>query len=410
MDWKPTAEHERALDAVAQWIREGSQQVFRLFGYAGTGKTTLAKYFAQGVRGQVYFAAFTGKAAYVLTQKGCAASTIHSLIYVPKNKSRATLIELQDLLLEVKSEFLQKGMDPPEIEKQERVIALKKRITEENLNMQRPMFSLNLDSPLNNASLLVVDEVSMVDEQMGKDLEKFGCPILVLGDPGQLPPVFGTGYFTKQDPDFMLEEPHRTAKDSPIIQLATQVRKEQKLTVGDYGHSKVIKWNDITKEDALAADQIIVGTHKLRRAMNRRMRDLLGLTTLNALPTKGDRLVCLRNDHDVGFLNGSIWECENAIDTDDDRVALEVLSEDKKRTVACEAHVYHFREQDVPFWDKLEAQEFDYGYALTCHKSQGSSWDDVLVFDESKTFRQHRHKWLYTAITRAAEAVTVVMK
>ena len=56
--------------------------MFRLFGYAGTGKTTLARYFAENVDGEVQFAAFTGKAAQVLRTKGCDnASTIHSLIY-----------------------------------------------------------------------------------------------------------------------------------------------------------------------------------------------------------------------------------------------------------------------------------------------------------------------------------------
>ena len=47
--------------------------MFRLFGYAGTGKTTLAKHIAEGVDGKVLFAAFTGKAALVMRSKGCPA-------------------------------------------------------------------------------------------------------------------------------------------------------------------------------------------------------------------------------------------------------------------------------------------------------------------------------------------------
>jgi len=83
MNYSP--EQQRALDAVSAWHKEKSQQVFRLFGYAGTGKTTLAKHFAEGVKGSVYFGAFTGKAAHVLQQKGClGATTIHSLIYKSK--------------------------------------------------------------------------------------------------------------------------------------------------------------------------------------------------------------------------------------------------------------------------------------------------------------------------------------
>src|SRR5947207_14983979 len=82
-------EQDAALNAVAAWLkakpgRGNTPLVFRLFGYAGTGKTTLAKHLAHGVNGKVLFAAFTGKAALVMRRKGCeGASTIHSLIYKP---------------------------------------------------------------------------------------------------------------------------------------------------------------------------------------------------------------------------------------------------------------------------------------------------------------------------------------
>jgi exodeoxyribonuclease-5 len=62
-----------------------------------------------------------------------------------------------------------------------------------------------------------------------------------------------------------------------------------------------------------------------------------------------------------------------------------------------------------PDWKMLKgSQEFDYGYAITCHKSQGSQWDNVLVYDESWCFRDQWERWLYTAITRAAEKITIV--
>src|SRR5262252_10348710 len=87
---------DAALRAVAGWLkskpgRGRTPQVFRLFGYAGTGKTTLAKHVAEGVDGKVVFAAFTGKAALVMRRKGCAgASTIHSLIYKPPESNEET--------------------------------------------------------------------------------------------------------------------------------------------------------------------------------------------------------------------------------------------------------------------------------------------------------------------------------
>ena len=86
-------QQDAALSAVADWLKAkpgqtGTPPLFRLFGYAGTGKTTLARHLAQDVDGKVLFAAFTGKAALVMRRKGCeGASTIHSLIYRPIERS-----------------------------------------------------------------------------------------------------------------------------------------------------------------------------------------------------------------------------------------------------------------------------------------------------------------------------------
>ena len=59
MIWPP--QQEAALNAVATWLKRGEPQLFRLFGYAGTGKTTLAKKIAEDSDGDVAFAAFSGK-------------------------------------------------------------------------------------------------------------------------------------------------------------------------------------------------------------------------------------------------------------------------------------------------------------------------------------------------------------
>ena len=405
MEW--SAEQQRALDAVARWHQQGSQQVFRLFGYAGTGKTTLAKHFAEGVKGPVYFGAFTGKAAYVLQQKGCfGATTIHSLIYNPQDRSRKNLRQLEDELLSLKSEYQRNQMPEEEIENQEPIIKLRNQIRVEEENLKRPAFALNPESPIKDASLVIIDECSMVDERMGMDLLSYDTPVLVLGDPAQLPPVAGAGFFTEQKPDFMLEDIHRQAKDSPIIRMATDVRQGRGLALGEYEDSRVIPWNDVDKDAVLAADQVIVGTNKLRRNSNYRIRSLRGYG--QALPAQGDRVVCLRNDHEQGLLNGGIWSVQQAIDTDDGKMTLDVLSEDGEANVVCEAHTAHFLGHELAWWERKEAQEFDFGYALTCHKSQGSQWENVVVFDQSRSFRENARQWLYTAVTRASEKVTVV--
>ena len=61
---------------------------------------------------------------------------------------------------------------------------------------EAPSFELWDDAPASKAKLIVIDECSMVDAELGRDLMSFGVPLLVLGDPAQLPPIQGGGFFT----------------------------------------------------------------------------------------------------------------------------------------------------------------------------------------------------------------------
>lgn len=437
MKWSP--QQDQALVAVADWLRDKSSPFFYLAGYAGSGKTTLAKYFADSSPGQTSYAAFTGKAAYVMAQKGChKASTIHSLIYHPKEKCRVALAQLNKeiaaltaALGETSDESDEADFDeamraavsaspePPSDRSSSELarLTLRRRLREleakrvlERANLARPAFTLNLDSEVRFSSLIVIDECSMVDEQIGTDLLSFEIPILVLGDPAQLPPVGGGAYFTGQKPDFMLTEIHRQARGNPIIDLATRVRCGEGLPgVGSYGESRIVRAGSTGKEDALAADQFLVGRNTTRHAGNRRYRELLGMT--GPWPNPGDKLVCLRNNHDLGLLNGSLWNTLECEELDDDHLYLS-LKNDEGIEVECEAHTAHFigtETTDLPWYERKEAEEFDFGYALTVHKAQGSQWGNVFLVDESRCFRQHAKRWAYTAITRAAEKITIVV-
>lgn len=371
--WSP--QQDGALTAVSRWLKagRGAPQVFRLFGYAGTGKSTLAREFAADVDGDVLFGAFTGKAAHVMHRKGCkGASTIHSMIY---------------------------------------------RLDEEDKMREEPRFILNPDSPVKGAALVIIDECSMVDEFLGRDLLSFRTPILVLGDPAQLPPVKGAGFFTEAQPDVMLTEVHRQAAESPIIRLATKVREGERLEVGEFGDARVITRAGVTPDAVLAADQVLVGLNKTRTAYNARIRTLKGISA--ALPTPGERLVCLRNVKDKRLLNGSLW---SVVDTKKPTSRTKALGVTKLKIApdddgAQERHVdvtvknefWSGHEGDLEWQDKKGTEEFTFGYALTCHKAQGSQWDEVIVFDESSAFREDKNRWLYTATTRAAERLTIVI-
>ncbi|WP_438747649.1 ATP-dependent DNA helicase [Pararhizobium sp. O133] len=375
MEFAP--QQDEALKAVSRWLKEGRSPLFRLFGYAGTGKTTLARHFAEHVDGDVLFAAFTGKAAQVLRSKGASnAKTIHSLIYRPRGEE------------EVSDE-------------------------ETGKTSIAPMFSINRQSPVAKAALIIIDECSMVDEALGRDLMSFGTPILVLGDPGQLPPVSGGGYFTNEEPDYLLTDIHRQARDNPIIQLAMHVREGKEIMHGDYGSTaRVISKNEVTQSLVLEADQVLVGTNKTRRRYNMRLRELKGFST--DYPQSGDKLVCLRNDPAKGLLNGSLWQVmTSSKETVKPGINLMIRPEDDDMDrgaakIKLLKQAFEDVEGEIPWTTRKRYDEFDYGYALTVHKAQGSQWNDVVLFDESWAFRDTRERWLYTAITRAAETLTIV--
>jgi exodeoxyribonuclease V len=365
-----TPHQDSALNAVADWLKagpgtRGTPQVFRLFGYAGTGKTTLARHLAEDVDGKVLFGAFTGKAALVMRRKGCAgAATIHSMIYRARESGEET-----------------------------------------------PSFELWDEAPAAKASLIVIDECSMVDAELGRDLLSFGTPLLVLGDPAQLPPIQGGGFFTDAEPDAMLTEVHRQAADDPIIHLSMAVREGEWIEPGRYGETEVVRKDALDPARVLAADQVLVGRNATRRAYNARLRERRGFT--EPLPQADDKLVCLRNNRRKGLFNGGLWKVkERSAPRATGTVGLRLLPDEDvgravKVTVRRECFTGGIEELD---WaQRKRNDEFDYGYVLTVHKAQGSQWDDVVLFDESFAFQESRARWLYTGITRAARRLTIVM-
>lgn len=396
-NWSP--QQVQALDRVGRWLKNKDKPFFQLAGYAGTGKTTLAKHLAASVDGPVFFAAFTGKAAHVLSKSGALnVSTIHKLIYQPKDKSQQHLKELEALRAQLRT------VRPLPEEELERV---EQKIEAERVNLSRPMFALKEESPLRGASLLVVDEYSMISEEMGADLVSFGVPILALGDPGQLPPVQAAPYFRNQ-PDILLTEIHRQAKDNPIIWMSQEIREGRELEPGRYGSSRVARYNDIPRdrlaEVILQADQLLVGKNETRASSNQRVRELLGRQS--PYPEQDDKLVCLRNNHDSGLLNGQIWTASaDHVEVDDKTLMLNVVGEDGQ-TLEAIAHSHYFHGRTPPPWEIKDAECFDYGYALTVHKAQGSQWPGVVLLDE--WYGRDRRKWLYTAVTRASDVIRIV--
>lgn len=378
-----STQQSNALLAAEQWLKSwyantaGTPQVFKVFGYAGSGKTTIAVYFAKTIGRGVLAACFTGKAALVLQKKGFLASTIHSLIY-----------------------------------KCEEVDVMDEKTGEPTGETELAFVLNHEDSPLLNAKLLIVDEVSMVNKELAEDLLSFGKPILVLGDPGQLPPITGTGYFTSGQPNIMLSEIHRQALDNPIIRMSLDIRTGKGIRKGKYGESEVVAKSNLDYQvDLLSTDQVICGLNRTRRNLNDRARIYRGFNQPN-IPMDREKLICLKNNREKGFLNGSFWMPTAAPVLDGEYAEMNLTSLDMAgKTAKAKVPLEFFRgeEDKLPGAKRRGGDEFDFGYVITAHKSQGSQWDSVLVINENYCFREHAVKWLYTAVTRAAEKLKLAV-
>ena len=168
---------------------------------------------------------------------------------------------------------------------------------------------LNEQSIVRDAKLIVLDEVSMVGEEMARDLLAFGKPILVLGDPGQLPPIKGEGAFTSDAPDVMLTEIHRQAGESAIIRLATLARQGQPIAYGEHDPYVWKMPRDVDRRPSSCSGrpgdlrpQRHPGAAQPRHEAGRRVPR--SLSHGRGAPEHAEKIICLKNRADLGIVNG----------------------------------------------------------------------------------------------------------
>lgn len=415
-------------------------QSFVFAGYAGSGKSTCVGTMIEHLgltEDQVMYMAPTGKAAKVLTKKLRAdgwnqpATTIHKAIYMPR-AAKAEQIKKDLETAENESAWREtpgnepialKDLNDRELETE--IMRLENALREA-MDSEGPSFSLKAAQDLPpGVKLFVVDEASMVGTEVAEDLARFNIPILAIGDPGQLPPVADEWGFAMEDPNVFLTEIHRQAAENPIIQLATLARQGELLKVGDYGDGvKVVdRRNDDVTLNMDRDAMVLVGTHKKRWLLTKRIRDALGYEETG--PMSGEPILVCRNSRTYpSLVNGTILM--NHTDHGDLvgghtslRLDLSDPEADDLRyglwAAQCffEEHVFRKRNSysGTPkevFQAKIRCEQLDWGHVLTVHKSQGSEWDDVVVHDESGVFRDQGSRWLYTGITRASDKLTVV--
>ena len=418
---EPTSQQAEAIARIGDWLdayRTGRSvdQVFRLFGYAGTGKTTLIKYITDWIGGSVVYAAFTGKAARVMRRHiGREASTIHSLCYRP-------VAPRDEIVAEMIAEIEALPTGAPE-----RMVLERRLVAALELG-----FIINEDSLAGLADLIVIDECSMVDEEMGQDLLSFGRPVLVLGDPAQLPPIDGHGFFTREDepPDVMLTEIHRQAAGNPIIQVATMAREGRRIPFGRHGATvRKTARRDVANGRAelpdhldrlMGVEQVVVAKNLTRRWLNKLIRDHKGLRHPEAewLPTDHDKIIIRHNYRRHGLLNGDFVTLKDASWNPRARVfSATVVKEDGAELPDKPIYAGRFMDH-YDYRENREALDHfhargsiiaDFGYVLTAHTAQGSQWRSVLVVDERMkgSVEDHR-RWLYTAVTRAEKLLLIL--
>lgn len=382
-----SADQQKALDQILDWYKcdRSKKQFITLGGYAGTGKTTLIAILRRELakidkKLEVGFASYTGKAARVLKTKlregqtiypQDSVGTIHSLIYSPIVNDKKMIIGWK-----TKDEI-----DP---------------------------------------KLIIIDEGSMVDGEIWNHLLAYRVPIIVVGDHGQLPPIKGN-FNLMQHPELKLEEIHRQAKLNPIISVSIQAREQGIIEPGRYS-STVRKYSgsDFDGQEAMAEKLqgynedtlVLCGYNTTRRKLNTHIRAELGFES--PTPTGGDRVICLRNNHKKSIYNGMLGTIISIDKKDKDWYEAEILMDGEEIPYQGLISATQFgSETPLNFTEKrsqyMQGDLFDFGYALTVHKAQGSQAKRVILFEER--FKQMTEddwkRWLYTAVTRAEEELFI---
>lgn len=373
-------EQKNAHDAILAFVKNKTPQL-RIGGYAGTGKTTLIAHTMTALREAkkkktIALACFTGKAAFVLREKLSAAGalaeeycgTIHGLMYRPVE-------------------------------------------TEEGIEWCR--------RDTIDADLLIIDEASMVNEQIYNDLKAYGVPMLFIGDHGQLPPIGGQ-LALMQNPDVTLTKIQRQAAENPIIRLSVAVRVEGRIPEAISGEENdwggwsrvTMRLHDLVKNVRDPGTvMFLCGYNKTRVFLNSAIRDRLGFH--GEKPMQGEKLICLKNSRELGIFNGMGGLLKKIKDGPKDYWNARIMMEDGTDFKGLVVKAQFGAPATLRELDGFEPERlrelFDFGYCLSVWKAQGSESDRVVFIPErfSQMDDDTYRRFLYTGITRARKRLTI---
>ncbi|AND89549.1 MULTISPECIES: AAA family ATPase [Bradyrhizobium] len=361
-----------------------------LRGGAGTGKTFVTRTICdlwERAGGQLLLAALAGKAALRLSRStGRLARTIFR-----------TLRELDER--EAVESQLASELDQTERAELETKL--------------RELAQLTPDT------LVILDEASMVDLPSLYGLLRRmpqGARLLLVGDERQLPPVgFGLLFHRfVEDPAVTstLTTVHRQAVTTSIPGIAAQIRRREMPRLSAYvgphagvmlacasGRDEIAEkvvsiWDELRDgRDVMIVTPIndgpcgVAGLNRRLHDEYLRRKDLQELRgPLGDLFSPGEPIVHRRNCYKRGLFNGSMGTVQRI-----DRTEQQITA------------IFDGDEHVFPAEDLVD---LSLGYALTCHRAQGSEADHVIV--ALPPSRLLDPSWLYTAVTRARQQVVIV--
>lgn len=345
-------------------------------GYAGTGKSTLVKFIIEALKipeQSIAYVAYTGKASLVLQQKGCpGATTAHKLLYNTKELPDGTFKHTP-------KEYPPKGL-----------------------------------------KLIVVDEVSMLEQEQWNILMQWGIPVICLGDPFQLPPIHEDNGILEH-PHIFLDQVMRQAQDSEIIRLSMDVREGKSIKYSKGKDVWVIPQTRVSDKMLVTADIVLCGKNVTRYDLNKRIRQLIWQDKYADEPLSGDKCICLKNYWSIGDLaNGMIGTISHIKKKNTKLLTPQMLAdfdtdtEDWFPALSMDYKIFTegkttVNQDNWKLYPKdVRPMEFDYAYAITVHKSQGSEYNNVVLFSEYLGNKEYYQRWLYTGITRAKEKLVMV--
>jgi len=410
---------------------------YLLAGYAGTGKTTLAENIvrysmSKGMKVRVI--APTNKAAMILSEKlresgvnlnPDSISTIHKTIYG----------------------------------------------TPASYYKDRLNWELSSGHVIND-TVFIIDESSMINKTTMNDLlelTKFHHNVLIfMGDSYQLQPVGqDAGLFHGNVSQIgsnksELKEVKRQALDSNVLKIATLVRGDAKPYIPSESieNFKVCETKkeflDNYKESLKNNEDVImiVATNKERMLMNSFAREVRFGDNKTILNSKESLISLANSEH---LKNGEVFTIENFNIQEDiniEEISSKIYLGSAKipKSGSCSGgscplvfipdfekpafpHQFLIDELKKEMWkgngksillEKLKSNNMiensdagkikinkdtviaTYGYAVTAHKSQGSQWKKVFIYQNFMSDTWDNTRWYYTAITRSTKDVIVL--